>query len=80
MHTNRVDTCGNPIREVDAGNYPASDLSELLDVQCYANILHPTKSRCPNLAKWKGRGAGNFTDEWKWCDEHAPNDPFREAI
>lgn len=30
MHTNRVGTDGGPIVEVDAGNYPASVLSELL--------------------------------------------------
>ncbi len=31
MHTNRIDTCGNPIGEVDAGSHPASVLSELLE-------------------------------------------------
>ena len=30
MYTNRVDTCGKPIGEVDAGNHPASVLNELL--------------------------------------------------
>jgi len=30
MHTNRIDTSGKPIGEVDAGNCPASVLSELL--------------------------------------------------
>lgn len=80
MHTNRVDTCGKPIGEVDAGDYPASVSNDLLDGRCFANFYHPTKTRCPNLAKWKGKGAGNHTDEWQWCDEHAPDEPFREAI
>lgn len=31
MYTNRIDTCGKPIGEVDVGNHPASVLSELLD-------------------------------------------------
>ena len=30
MHTNRIDTSGKSIGEVDAGNCPASVLSELL--------------------------------------------------
>ena len=51
-----------------------------LDGQCFENRYHPTKPRCQNSAKWKGKGAGNGTDEWQWCDEHAPDEPFREAI
>ncbi len=50
------------------------------DGQCFANRYHPTKTRCPNPSKWRGKGTGNHTDEWQWCDEHAPDEPFREAI
>ena len=30
MHTNRIDTCGKPIGEVDAGNHSASVSNDLL--------------------------------------------------
>ncbi|MFH1954479.1 MAG: hypothetical protein ABIL06_23040 [Pseudomonadota bacterium] len=68
------------LNALERGTPSASVSNDLLDGQCCANKFHPTKSRCQNLAKWKGKGTGNFTDEWKWCDEHAPDEPFREAI
>ena len=54
--------------------------TEWLDGYCFENRYHPTKTRCPKRAKWKGKGTGNYTDEWQWCDDHAPDEPFREAI
>ncbi len=46
--------------------------------ECYHNKFYG--DQCQNIATWKSNGAGNFTDEWTWCDAHAPDPRFRELL
>lgn len=48
--------------------------------ECYQN-KYGDKPQCGAVARWRGKGAGNFTDGWTWCDDHvtAASD-FREPI
>lgn len=54
--------------------------NEQLANQCFSSYFHPTLPRCLNEATWKGCATGNITDDWQWCDEHAPSSEYREPL
>jgi hypothetical protein len=37
--------------------------------QCFSDIAHPKKPRCPNEGKWHSEKLG-LLDNWVWCDIH----------
>ena len=47
--------------------------------ECYHNKFHG--EQCGARATWRGKGAGNSTDGWTWCDEHVTSaENYRERI
>jgi hypothetical protein len=47
---------------------------------CYHNLYHPMDAPCSNVPRWRGHGTNNVTDDWTWCDEHAPSIEWRVPL
>ena len=48
--------------------------------ECYHNKWAITAKQCPKEGVWKGAGLYSITNEWTWCQEHAPAPPFRQPL
>lgn len=48
--------------------------------KCFHNLFMPGRE-CKEPATWKGKGTGNPTDRWTWCDKHVTDKPeYRERL
>lgn len=43
--------------------------------ECFSNKWHSREPQCTQPAVWKGCGTYNISDDWTWCNDHAPQDP-----